>query len=87
MNTNLPKTENDSKTSKTKKQMKQYTVTVRFTFEGTFKVKATNRMEACKHVEEDCGLVLGGNIHSTLPDEEVNWDFPIHPEKQLVHIS
>ena len=25
-------------------------------------------------------MVMGGNIHSTLPDEEINWFFSTHPE-------
>ena len=35
---------------------------------------------ARKKVIQDCGMVMGGSIHSTLPDEEINWAFSTHPE-------
>lgn len=39
-------------------------------------------------VEEDCGLVLGGNIHTTRDDDEVtDWNFGIHPESQILSIK
>ena len=39
--------------------------------------------EAKEYVDHHCGLVLGGDIHSTLDDEDVEWDFPCHPEKRI----
>ena len=39
-------------------------------------------------VSEDCGLVLGGNIHTTRDDDEVtDWKFGIHPDKQVLSIK
>jgi hypothetical protein len=64
----------------------KYEVKTRFIFEGTFSVEAENRAQAWEYVEENCGLVLGGNIHSTLPDEEVDWEFPVHPDKAIGRI-
>lgn len=66
-----------------KKQI--YTVPVRFVFKGEFKIKAASRAQAEEYAENDCGLVLGGRIHSTLPAEVVDWDFPVHPEKIVGH--
>lgn len=62
-------------------EKKVYTVPVKFVFEGRFFIKADNNEQAQEYVEKHCGLVIGGNIHSTLPDDDVNWDFPVHPEK------
>lgn len=45
--------------------MARYKVRVRYAFEGTYTVEAGNCEEAKRMVEEDCGLVLGGNIHTT----------------------
>ena len=45
--------------------MAKYDVRVRYTFEGTYKVVAEDRDEAERMIAEDCGLVLGGNIHTT----------------------
>jgi hypothetical protein len=36
-------------------------------------------LAAAEYVEKHCGLVLGGTIHSSLPFDEVDWEFPIHP--------
>lgn len=55
--------------------MAKYEVKVRYAFEGTYTVAAGDREEAQRMVEEDCGLVLGGNIHTTRDDDEVtDWD-------------
>ena len=40
-----------------------------------------------KKVIQDCGMVMGGNIHSTLPDEEINWAFSTHPEVRTGRIT
>ena len=56
--------------------MTKYDVKVRYAFEGTYTVAAEDRDEARIMVSEDCGLVLGGNIHTTRDDDEVlDWNF------------
>jgi|SRR3712207_1809297 len=52
-----------------------YRVRTQYIFEGVFEVVAESREDARQKVIQNCGLVMGGNIHSTLPDEEVNWAF------------
>jgi len=64
--------------------MKKIEVKVRYLFEGTFTVTAEDREEARTMVTRDCGLVLGGNIHTTLDDDEVDWDFGVHPDIQIL---
>ena len=59
--------------------MKKIEVKVRYLFEGTYTVAADDRNEARTMVTRDCGLVLGGNIHSTLDDDEVDWEFRCSP--------
>ena len=44
--------------------MAKYDVRVRYAFEGTYTVVAEDHDEARQMVSEDCGLVLGGNIHT-----------------------
>jgi hypothetical protein len=63
--------------------MKTYAVKTRFVFSGIFHVNAENKAKAKEYVESHCGLVLGGNIHSSLSGENLNWDFPAHPEKAV----
>jgi hypothetical protein len=59
-----------------------YSVKTRFIFTGTFLVRAESKAEAKNLVEENCGLVLGEGPHSSLPSSGVDWDFPVHPEKE-----
>ncbi|AEF86961.1 conserved hypothetical protein [Treponema primitia ZAS-2] len=61
----------------------KYAIKTRFIFEGTFFVGAENKSQAKEYVEKHCGLVLGGDIHSSLSCEDVDWDFLVHPEKVI----
>ena len=64
--------------------MKKIEVKVRYLFEGTYTLAAEDRNEARTMVTRDCGLVLGGNIHTTLDDDEVDWKFDVHPDMQIL---
>lgn len=64
--------------------MKKIEVKVRYLFEGTYTVAADDRNEARTMVTRDCGLVLGGNIHTTLDDDEADWKFDVHPDMQIL---
>ena len=57
-----------------------YKIRTQYIFEGVFEVVAESREDARQKVIQDCGMVMGGSIHSTLPDEEINWAFSTHPE-------
>ncbi len=65
------------------RNMKKFEVKTRFVFDGVFKVNALNRQQAEEFVQRHCGLVIGGDIHSSLPGEDIDWDFPVHPQKQI----
>ena len=64
-----------------------YRVRTQYIFEGVFEVVAESKEDARQKVLQDCGLVMGGSIHSTLPDDEINWAFDIHPNKQIDGIT
>lgn len=64
--------------------MKTFDIRTRFIFDGVFEVKAKNGKEAIEKVEKHCGLVIGGDIHSTLPEDEIDWEFNVHPEKRIL---
>ena len=66
---------------------KVYRVRTQYIFKGVFEVVAESREEARQKVIQNCGLVMGGNIHSTLPDEEVNWAFSTHSEVRTGRIT
>ncbi|GHV40901.1 hypothetical protein AGMMS49546_15690 [Spirochaetia bacterium] len=67
--------------------MKTFTVKIRFIFTGKFLVAAESKEQAAVNVKKHCGLVIGGNIHSTLPADEVDWHFPVHPDTVISRIS
>lgn len=64
--------------------MKTYTVKTKFVFEGEFYIKAESKSQACEFVGKHCGLVIGGDIHSTLPGDDVDWNFDIHPKNIII---
>jgi len=66
---------------------KIYRVRTQYIFEGVFEVLADNKEDARQKVLQDCGLVMGGSIHSTLPDDEINWAFDRHPNKRIGRIT
>ena len=66
--------------------MARYIVNTKFIFSGIFEVEADSRDQARDIVMNDCGLVMGGDIHTTLDDEKVDWDFDIQPEKKIGRI-
>jgi len=70
-----------------KKEMKEYRVTTEFIFKGYFYTLAKNEQEAKENVLEHCGLVIGGDIHSTLPDKMIDWKFAIHPKKIIKEVE
>ena len=69
------------------KKKKIYRVKTQYIFEGVFEVLADSKEDAQQKVLQDCGLVMGGRIHSTLPDEEINWAFSTHPEVKTTRVA
>lgn len=52
---------------------KVYRVRTQYIFDGVFDVVAESEEDARQKVLQNCGLVMGGSIHSTLPDDEINF--------------
>ena len=66
---------------------KVYRVRTQYIFEEVFEVVAESKEDARQKVLQDCGLIMGGSIHSTLPDDEINWAFDRHPNKRIDRIT
>ena len=66
---------------------KVYRVRTQYIFEGVFEVVAESKEDARQKVLQDCGLVMGGSIHSTLSDDEINWAFDRLPNKRIDRIT
>jgi len=68
--------------------MKKYRVYTEYTFSGYYDVVAETKDEAKRMVDKDCCLVMGGNIHTTLDDDEVtDWDFDTHPDSRIRKVA
>ena len=65
---------------------RKYAVKTRFAFKGTFLITAGSKAEAREYVGNHCGMVSGGGIHSSLPADSVDWEFPAHPDKAVLGI-
>ena len=65
----------------------KYQVPTRFVFTGVFTVEAGNREEARQKVMDSCRLVMGGDIHTDLDDDEADGDFDTHPYKETGRIT
>ena len=66
---------------------KVYRVRTQYIFEGVFEVVAESMEEARQNVLQNCGVVMGGSIYSTLPNDEINWAFDRHPNKRISRIT
>ena len=75
---------------------KVFRVRTQYVFEGVFDVVTESKEDARQKVLQDCGLVTGGSIHSTLLDDEINfssnalnnlWAFDKHPNKRIDRIT
>jgi len=59
-------------------------VKTKFIFEGIFIINAENRNDAIELVDKNCGMIINNNIQSSLPDDIVDWEFDVHPEKKIL---
>ena len=66
---------------------KVYRVRTQYIFEGVFEVVAESKEDARQKVLQNCGMVMSRGIHSTLPDEQINWAFDTHPEERLIETT
>lgn len=67
--------------------MNEFNVKVSFTFEGIFKIQANDKIQAREYAEKHCGMTESRGIHSSLPDDSVDWEFPVHPVKKIISIK
>jgi len=58
----------------------KYEVPTRFVFSGNFTIEADSPAQAKGLVHTQCGLVIGGKVHTLLNEEDCDWDFDVHPE-------
>ena len=66
---------------------KYFKVKTKIVFSGDFYVFAKDKQQARDYIEKHCGLVIGGDIHSTLPDDMIDWNFDVHSDKLIISIK
>lgn len=66
---------------------KTFKVPVKYTFSGFYEIKAESAEQAKELAQKHCGLVIGGDIHTTLDDEDVNWEFSAHPDTTIGRVT
>jgi hypothetical protein len=73
-----------------------YKVRTQYIVDGVFDVVAESKEDARQKVLQNCGLVMGGSVHSTLPDDEINfssnalnnsWALDGHPNTRIDKIK
>lgn len=67
---------------------KLFKANVTFTFKGEVQINAKDRQQAIEYLEKHFGATLG-QIQATLDDEDIDWEFPVYPDKKItnVHLS
>jgi hypothetical protein len=64
--------------------MNIYRIDVKYIFDGYCLVKADSAADAKTTLQRDFGGMLAGHIDSGTTDEDdVNWEFPIHPDVKM----
>jgi len=67
--------------------MPKYKVGVQYSLIGHYVIEADDMHEAYMKAMNDCGCVVSNGIHSSLPDDEVNWDFPVHTDEKVLYVK
>lgn len=67
--------------------MSKYRVKVKFSFTGYFVIDAETGNNTNVIIADHCGLVMGGNIHTTMPEQVLDWYFPVQPEKEVLKVE
>lgn len=63
---------------------RRYKFKVTFTFEGVVEISgAANVDQAEEWVKKHFGMTIDRGPHTTLPDENLSWGFPVHPVKKI----
>ena len=60
-------------------------VMIRYSFDVEYLVQANSDAHAEELVLSHCDLVMGDNLHSTLPVDQLDWNAEIHPEKEIIY--
>ena len=61
---------------------KRFKIPVVFEFAGEFNIVATSLSAAKNDAQQHCGLTIG-KVHTTLPPDQIEWNFTCHPTKKI----
>ncbi|OES24501.1 hypothetical protein [Alteromonas macleodii] len=60
-----------------------YRVPVHYVFVVNYDIVASSEQDACDIADRDCGLVLGGDIHTSNPESVTDWEADCHPDSSI----
>ena len=64
-----------------------YEAEVNFVFSGTVSIETESFKDAVIALDNDFGLVLGRDIHTSNEREILDWNFDMHPDKIIKSIT
>lgn len=65
----------------------KFRLKVRYTFDGYFTLRAASETKTAQLVREQCGAIIG-NIHTILSDDdEIDWEFDLHPDTTILQVE
>ena len=67
-------------------ELKLFKANVTFTFKGDVQVYAEDREQAFELLQAQFEMINNDGIHTTLDDETIDWDFPVHPDKKITNL-
>ena len=67
--------------------MQKHRVRVQYVFDGYFDIIADNGQQARQIVDQECGLVMGGSIHTANDEDVKDWNFPMHPDIRVLSVK
>lgn len=67
--------------------MNEYKIKMSFIFTGDVTIKADGKLQAMEYAVNHFGFVIGGDLHTTLSLDTIDWNFPVHPEKEIKEIK
>ena len=62
----------------------RYTFDVEYSFDSDY---LYSKSQAEQWAKDHCGMTESSGIHSSLPDEVVDWEVNMHPEAEIIHIT
>lgn len=66
------------------KGQRKFQFKVSFNFEGTVTITGADNIDQAEEmVQKHFGMTIETGPHTSLPEEQIEWEFPVHPKKNV----